>query len=334
MTLLDEAIKHGITLSRLRVGESERIARVLTASYQDLSRRILEITAGMEKGYDEKPRVKRLKRIQVAIKTAQTEVDLSKTLADRMVGVAKYEAAFQVASISSVVPVAALNVSLVKPSIGMLRAIVADRPFEGSVLSKWVSKLEASAEERFVSQISIGVSQGEGIPQIARRVRDGINASVSEAQTIVRTAVNHVSAQARNDTYAENSDLVKGVRWVATLDTRTSKICRALDGKTFDLDKGPRPPAHFNCRSTTVPVLKTLKELGVEAKDLPPSTRASMGGQVEENIDYQTWLSRQSPDVQDEALGVKNAKLFREGKYKNPSYEDITGIKLEDLTQP
>ena len=30
---------------------------------------------------------------------------------------------------------------------------------------------------------------------------------------------------------------------------------RRLDGQIFDYNKGPTPPQHFNCRSTTVPVV-------------------------------------------------------------------------------
>jgi SPP1 gp7 family putative phage head morphogenesis protein len=46
----------------------------------------------------------------------------------------------------------------------------------------------------------------------------------------------------------------KKYRYVATLDSRTSSICAALDGREFEYGKGPMPPQHFNCRSTTVPI--------------------------------------------------------------------------------
>ena len=46
----------------------------------------------------------------------------------------------------------------------------------------------------------------------------------------------------------------KRVLWVSVLDARTSDICINLDGSIFAIDEGPRPPAHFNCRSIVVPL--------------------------------------------------------------------------------
>ena len=113
--------------------------------------------------------------------------------------------------------------------------------------------------------------------------------------------------------YAGNADLIKGVRWVSTLDGRTSPICRARDGVIYDVDKGPRPPAHWNCRSTTVPVLRSWRELGIPADEASPGTRASMDGQVPSDMTYQQWLKSKPAAFQDETLGKAKGRLFRSG---------------------
>jgi len=41
--------------------------------------------------------------------------------------------------------------------------------------------------------------------------------------------------------------------WVSVLDSGTTDICRSLDAKTFEVGKGPKPPMHVRCRSTTAP---------------------------------------------------------------------------------
>jgi len=41
--------------------------------------------------------------------------------------------------------------------------------------------------------------------------------------------------------------VTKKYRYLATLDSRTSAICRSLDGKEFKYGDGPLPPVHFNC---------------------------------------------------------------------------------------
>lgn len=68
-----------------------------------------------------------------------------------------------------------------------------------------------------------------------------------------------------------------------------------------------------NCRSRTLPYLKSWKELGIDLKEAPPGTRASMDGQVAASTTFPKWLRRQPIAVQEEVLGVTRAKLFREG---------------------
>jgi hypothetical protein len=117
--------------------------------------------------------------------------------------------------------------------------------------------------------------------------------------------VNQVANAASQQVYEANQDITKKYRYVATLDTRTSAICRALDGREFEYGKGPKPPQHFNCRSTTVPI--------VDPDILPPSTtatRASAGGQVPINISYGEWLAKQPRAVQAKALGNSKVPYF------------------------
>ena len=56
----------------------------------------------------------------------------------------------------------------------------------------------------------------------------------------------------------ETEGFVRGVRFSAILDKRTSRMCRMRDGMTFRLDDprlmGNTPPLHPNCRSVLVPV--------------------------------------------------------------------------------
>ena len=134
--------------------------------------------------------------------------------------------------------------------------------------------------------------------------------------TLIRTSINQVANTASQQVYEANQDITQRYRYVATLDTRTSAICRALDGREFDYGKGPMPPQHFNCRSTTVPVIN-YKELGFNPP--PPGRRASMDGQVPADTTYGKWLKDKMPgeteaDVirrQQDALGSK-APYFRD----------------------
>ena len=125
--------------------------------------------------------------------------------------------------------------------------------------------------------------------------------------TLVRTSINQVANAASQQVYEANQDITKKYKYTATLDTRTSAICRALDGQEFPYGKGPTPPQHFNCRSTTVPVID-YKELGFTPP--PPGRRASMDGPVPANTTYGQWLKEQSSSVKAEVLGKEKVRYF------------------------
>lgn len=247
---------------------------------------------------------------------------------------AKLEGDFQARLMKGSIPVA---VDMVTPPAQLLIAAVNSRPFEGRLLKDWFRDLEANSFNRLKRSIQMGVAEGATTEEMIRRVRgtktngfkDGIlEISRRGAEATVRTAVNHTASAARDRLYEENADLIKGEKWVSTLDGRTSAICRGLDGQVFDLDKGPRPPAHINCRSTTTPVLKSWKELGINLKEAPEGTRASMNGQVPANMTYGEWLKTQSKEFQDDVLGKRKGQLFRKGGLTMDKFVDRNGAEL------
>lgn len=85
------------------------------------------------------------------------------------------------------------------------------------------------------------------------------------------------------------------------------------DGQVLKMGKGPRPPEHTGCRCTTIPIIKSWQELGIDLEEMPESTRASMNGQVPESLRYGDWLRKQGAGFQDEVLGKGRAELFRGG---------------------
>jgi hypothetical protein len=122
---------------------------------------------------------------------------------------------------------------------------------------------------------------------------------------LVRTSINQVANSASMAVYEANQDISKKYRYIATLDSRTSSICAALDNREFPYGKGPTPPQHFNCRSTTVPI--------IDPDILPPSTtakRASADGPVPINTSYGQWLKDQPLKTQQDVLGPGKVPYF------------------------
>ena len=206
----------------------------------------------------------------------------------------------------------------------------------GEVVSKAFRGIAVDQAERFGQVVRNGLLTGETTPSIAKRLigqlqfgdygplstgqvraagisvkqllaAGGELTAVTDSQiiTLVRTSINQVANAASQQVYEANQDITKKYRYVATLDTRTSARCRALDGQEFEYGKGPMPPQHFNCRSTTVPI--------IDPDILPPSTvatRASKDGPVNANINYSQWLKNQPRSVQEEVLGKDKVPYF------------------------
>lgn len=115
-----------------------------------------------------------------------------------------------------------------------------------ALMSSW----GATEINRLVMGVKSGFVQGLTTRHIIQNVVGaGGLADVSQrnAATVVRTALNHVSTEAREMVYKKNSDIVKKYEIVATLDSRTSTICRFYDGQEYEVGKGPLPPFHPNC---------------------------------------------------------------------------------------
>jgi hypothetical protein len=90
-----------------------------------------------------------------------------------------------------------------------------------------------------------------------------------------------------------------------------------------------------NCRSVSVPVLKSWRELGIPIDDITPGTRASMDGQVPADMTYSQWLANQPAARQDEILGKERGALLRSGKVTVDKFSDAKGnwLSLPELLQ-
>jgi SPP1 gp7 family putative phage head morphogenesis protein len=215
----------------------------------------------------------------------------------------------------------------------------------GEVITKAFRGIAVDQAERFNQVVRQGLLTGETTPSIAKRLigslqfgeeaktvrqlvaAGGQATAVADNQiiTLVRTSINQVANTASQQVYEANQDITKKYRYVATLDTRTSSICRALDGREFEYGKGPTPPQHFNCRSTTVPI--------IDPDILPPSTtatRASKDGQVPINQSYGEWLAKQPRSVQADALGPGKVAYFNKLADKYGPRDAIAKLVRDD----
>lgn len=322
--IFDQSVRHAIFLERFKGGE----AKAVVAAYRELERDLLAQLARRDptavKGRYSRARMLKLledARRVISGFNKQFELDFS----GRMRELAAFEAALQVKMLEGAV---SIGLDWALPSVSQVRAAIFAEPMQGRLLKEWFGALDAVTQDRVKAAIRLGVLEGQGLREIGQRITGAVAMARKGAEMVARTAVNHVSQVARQTVFEENADIVKGVRWVATLDTRTSAVCRARDGAVYPLDSGPRPPAHPNCRSSVSPVLKSWKELGIAAGDAAPEFRASMDGQVPASVTYAEWLKRQSATTQDEILGKTKGALFRRGGLALDKFVMADGTEL------
>lgn len=344
--LMSRGIRHALYLERLKTHQVGKVLgflndRVLPDVLAKIEARLARVE---QRGFDTGVHsTKRLRELAVELRgvlaggVAQASARLQKDLGP----IAASEAQWQASLLEQTVPLQfAFNV----PSVRTLASIVTARPMAGRLMKDWFDELGRTTQARVTQQLNIGMASGEPLQQIVARIRgtkangfrDGaLRATRSEAEGIVRTAVGHVSNHAREATYEENGDVIEGVRWLATLDTSTCQTCAALDGQVTEPGEGQRPPAHWNCRCTTVPVMKTWRQLGVSLREASEGERAAMGGPVKASVTYAEWIKEQPAWVQEEALGPARAKLLRAGELDVGDFVDRRGrmLTLEQLQQ-
>ncbi|MDO4295032.1 MAG: minor capsid protein [bacterium] len=105
------------------------------------------------------------------------------------------------------------------------------------------------------TELTQGIIRGTPPMQATENLAKIMKVSRSQAGRIVMTENAAISSRAQQDCFGELK--IKQYEIVATLDSRTSKVCRDMDGKVFDQKDYQvgvtAPPFHPWCRTTTVP---------------------------------------------------------------------------------
>ena len=258
--LLDAVIRHQIGLMRLSGKIRKDIVRLLDSTENDLRNRIESMLVG---DITAPATLRRLEKLDAVIREIRAGA-ISEVLGvwqQEFRDLTVAEASFMGSAIKTVSPVL---LDVITPEVARLRALVTSNPFEGRTLKEWAVNVANADVSRIMSQVKIGMVQGESSAEIARRVvgtaqlkgKDGVTEITRRnAAAITRTATNFYSNEAKKLLFIDNSDLFTEELFVATLDGLTTAVCRSLDGETFPIGVGPRPALHFGCRSVRVALL-------------------------------------------------------------------------------
>jgi len=327
MSLIESLISHQVWLQRNASHEVNELAPFIKQMRYEVRNMVLQF------GDDNRTRrnlEKILRDLEDVLKNINT--DWQDKLTKDLQTLASYESDWTTKTLT-----ANVDVEFVAPSPEQVWSAVKwnplalnDKPVDlFGMMAGW-GRTEIS---RLVTGVKMGFVQGKTTRQIVREVVGaGGLADISQrnAATVIRTGLNHVSTQAREATYKKNSDIIEKYEWVSTLDSRTSTICRSRDGQKYELGKGPLPPAHANCRSSTAPVISS--EYDFLDEGAKRAARGAEGGtQVDASTTYYDFMKQQPAWFQDEALGAVRGKIFRNSGI---SPEDFRVISVDGFGRP
>mgnify|MGYP002715539443 FL=1 len=316
--------RHQVYLERVKTG--------LTNNYQDDIRKIDEAVRKLLAGLEVETLGQLSKKQLTALLRDLRDLQLPMYakamdgIVEQLAELSVVEAGFEAKLIGGALRAKA--VAAAKPYTAALARPIAAT---GDLLEPFLTDLSTRQVRRIEKEIQKSIGMGRTISQTvqavrgtkARKYQDGVlQRNWNDARIVIRTATQHVSQASRDATWAENG--IEKYQIVATLDSKTSDTCKGLDGKVFEVGKGPTPPFHPGCRTTTVPWF-------------PPSvwdegaTRSAAGGPVSADETYYTWLKDQPVNFQNDALGPVRAKLFREGGL---SAQEFAELSLDRNFQP
>ena len=329
--LYQSQIRHHVQILRLERSIARRVSNLLRDLDRDLeeqlARRIGALSGNDRIALRDRSSFTTVRlqalRTTVANQRRESERLLRESVASELREVADFEAESQVNLLRNAL--AGLSLDIVTPEASLLRSLVRSRPLQGRLLRERTSAWSQDKRARVNQAIRLGIAAGEGIPAISRRIRAEHATKRIHADSLARTATVSVASHAALETARANPTIIRSVLWTSVLDHRACPVCFELDGQTFPIESGPRPPAHINCRCAITYVTPSFRELGLDIDEVPEGLRASVNGQVPQSLTAEQWLRREPRAAVIETLGPTRARLFLDGNLPIGRFVDRRG---------
>ena len=216
-------------------------------------------------------------------------------------------------------------------------------PFKGAKVEERIVRATDDLEFQVRSIMTRGVMEGLSYREVAGELKTKFGAAYNNFDTLAHTEIHRASNVAAMSIYQVNADagVLKGIRRMGTLDSKTCKICGPMDGAIYFYEKAeskfkkgydhvmgipaedaPVLPAHPHCRCTYVPITYTYKDLGYDVEEsaaMRPMKDYQKGlvkpkvMQVEADTRWESWFKTQPREIHEKVLGKANTVDFMAG---------------------
>ena len=164
-------------------------------------------------------------------------------------------------------------------------------PFNGADFSSRIWKQKDHMLQVLAEDITTMLVQGKNPQTLAEDFAKRFKTKEFEAYRLLHTESSFIIEQGSLAAYKE--DGVEKYQILATLDMKTSEICREQDGKVYDVDKSTVgvnfPPFHPFCRTTTVPYYEDVENEGTRVARDPVTGKTY---KVPADMTYEQWKNR------------------------------------------
>lgn len=172
---------------------------------------------------------------------------------------------------------------------------ILETKFYGANYSERIWRSSDKLADSLQGILGRAIASGQSPEKTVRELQERFGVKKYEAQRLVRTETNYFQTQGELESYKELG--IKEIVFVATLDMRTSEICREMDGKRIKIAEAKQgtnaPPLHPNCRSTIRPYV---------GKEWEPKTRTYRDPETGEskhieNMSYSEWKNQFQKEI-------------------------------------
>lgn len=209
--------------------------------------------------------------------------------------------------------------------------------WSGQNYSKRIWKNTQTLANTVKEELLINLLTGRTNREVAEIITNKFASGAAKARRLVRTESNFISSELNHEAYKEAG--IEEYQYLATLDLRTSEICRELDGKIFKVSERKVGvncnPMHPWCRSTTVPVIdrEFLNDGTRSARD--PVTGKTI--KVPASMNYKEWYKKFVEENNEAKVAERKLKNKSADKKQHEKYKEILGDnvpnKLDDFQE-
>ncbi|MDU4726385.1 minor capsid protein [Clostridium sp.] len=266
----------------------------------------------------------RITRYEALLKQIQAIIDVLYEVDYKERGIEKFKEIYKKSYYNTLYNIDVFNGFHTEFSILNIRDIetLVEYPFNGANYSDRIWKQKDHMITKLKENITTMLVQGKNPDTLSSEFAKVFKTKEYEAYRLLHTESSFIIEQGTLKAYQE--DGVTEYQILATLDIKTSNICREQDNKVYKIDEyitgSTAPPFHYFCRTTTVPYYGE-DEGTRKARD--PVTNKSY--EIAANMSYEEWYDKYIRDNPEALLEEKKWKNRNTDKKQYKKYKEVLG---------